>query len=65
MLDTLKTKSNETYCDSLVRAYSLEILKEKSKIQALNHCQNAIELDQSENWRRFMYEVKSYITVHG
>lgn len=48
-------------CDTLVQLYTIDILKTKAKIQALNHCQNEIELSNNQAWKNFMIKVKNNI----
>lgn len=48
-------------CDTLVQLYTIDILKTKAKIQALNHCQSEIDNSQVEAWRDFMSKVKDNI----
>lgn len=48
-------------CDTLVHLYTIDILKTKAKIQALNHCQNEIDSSDVPAWREFMSKVKDNI----
>lgn len=48
-------------CDTLVQLYTIDILKTKAKIQALNHCQSEIDNSRVEAWRDFMSKVKDNI----
>lgn len=57
-------KQTEKSEDFLIQSYITDIMREKSKIQALNHCQNEIELTKSESWKEFMIKVKCGIITY-
>lgn len=63
MITTDKQTNNTE--DFLVKSYVQDILRQKSKIQALNHCQNEIELTHSDSWKEFMIKVKSNIIIYN
>jgi len=58
---TTESNISSKPCDTLVQLYTIDILKTKAKIEALNHCQNEIDTSNVEAWREFMFKVKNHI----